>query len=960
MRSYIIIFIYCTLLFSTASIAQKPEVVFQTGHQTAISGLSFSSDSRFLASGASESVVVIWEVESGKQFASLQLDGICRKIFFSKQEKTRLYCLDQNGNMSLWNTESAEKVDQFQVDQTTVDFLVLSKEEILLGGENILKYNLVSRQTSVIAKGVKCKDLISVVDNKLLVLDVNKRISEVDFSNGQILQSLKSNSGSVVYSTSSGSCYGIGPNAIAYLYNRNKSGNLSELSYKEKGKKYGFNAIVETEKYIYCGGGEEIVYEYDKGNFSSRQAYGHRSPITALAVDHDQKYIASASSDHSIVLWDAQTLKKVRDLNGSYNEISALKFSSNGNGLAVASLNGSLKYWDLTANQFSTATINLEEFKRKSGWKNAIIGLDSVTENAVYFSYAEYKTVWNADQIRHISYFSGVWNWTDNKILLSENGHNKFKLNSGSRKVLNDFVKDSFEKSGRQKHLDHILKHNVNRRELADVDKNDRFNFYAVALKSGAIAFYSDGAKVEKLVEVSLFGQSDFYISDSQGRYFATKPAINLVHIRNKGNLYNIGQLDAFYNRPDLILAALPYFDKTEIEIISAAVKSNQKNLKLNYQSTVEELFASFPEVEVASDFNSSTGTIQLQFSNLKKDNKLALVLIKQNGVPVRQITAMPENGSITVELSAAEGRNSIEVSGLNGNGLAGLPRRFEYYFEAKSSKLPRLYFVGVGVSEYVMKDFNLRYALKDVNDLSGVFLKSKAYSDVRSQLLLNETATANEIIKAISELTKEISFNDVFIFYYAGHGILNSSFDYFLATHDVDFNKPDSKGLSYEELMRTIDNIPVLNRLVILDACHSGEIDKDEVEGKSNTNTQSDGELAFRSVGTSVLLKRHSRSAFELSRQIFVDTRSNNGTLVISSAGGLEFAMESGKLQNGVFTYVFMQALSTKSADLNKDNRITLKELENYLPGHISEATNGKQRAQVRVENPYLNFRLK
>ena len=42
--------------------------------------------------------------------------------------------------------------------------------------------------------------------------------------------------------------------------------------------------------------------------------------------------------------------------------------------------------------------------------------------------------------------------------------------------------------------------------------------------------------------------------------------------------------------------------------------------------------------------------------------------------------------------------------------------------------------------------------------------------------LINNEKATKEEIVKTIKEIEKEIGPEDVFLFYYAGHGVMSLS----------------------------------------------------------------------------------------------------------------------------------------------------------------------------------------
>ena len=99
--------------------------------------------------------------------------------------------------------------------------------------------------------------------------------------------------------------------------------------------------------------------------------------------------------------------------------------------------------------------------------------------------------------------------------------------------------------------------------------------------------------------------------------------------------------------------------------------------------------------------------------------------------------------------------------------------------------------------------------------------------------------------------------------------------------------------------------------------------------------------------------------NSFELMQQLFADLRRATGTVIISSAGGAEFAFESSEWKNGVFTYSVLEGLKTGNADANKNGEITVSELRDYVFARVKELTNGKQNPTSRKENLEFDFRV-
>ena len=126
--------------------------------------------------------------------------------------------------------------------------------------------------------------------------------------------------------------------------------------------------------------------------------------------------------------------------------------------------------------------------------------------------------------------------------------------------------------------------------------------------------------------------------------------------------------------------------------------------------------------------------------------------------------------------------------------------------------------------------------------------------------------------------------------------------FDYYYATYDIDFNNPSTKGLLYSEIEELLDGITALKKLLVMDTCHSGELDKEDTE-KDTKSIKTEEDVNFRAVGQGVRKKQGEglENTSELVKELFTDLRRGTGATIISSAGGVEFALESDTWKNGL-----------------------------------------------------------
>ncbi|MBC7865537.1 MAG: caspase family protein, partial [Bacteroidia bacterium] len=214
------------------------------------------------------------------------------------------------------------------------------------------------------------------------------------------------------------------------------------------------------------------------------------------------------------------------------------------------------------------------------------------------------------------------------------------------------------------------------------------------------------------------------------------------------------------------------------------------------------------------------------------------------------------------------------------------------------------------------------------------------------------------ENFETIKEFLKNTNVDDVVLVFIAGHGVLDDKFDYYYCTADIDFDNPSARGLSYENIESVFNGIKAVRKLLFMDTCHSGELDKDEVE---KTKTVEKGDVAFRAVGDGVRKKEGfgMENSVQLMENLFSNIKKGTGTTVISSAGGAEYAMESDIWKNGLFTFCLLKGLSEKSADNNGDKEISISEIQKYVKEQVSELSKGKQVPTARTENLTLDYRV-
>ena len=477
-----------------------------------------------------------------------------------------------------------------------------------------------------------------------------------------------------------------------------------------------------------------------------------------------------------------------------------------------------------------------------------------------------------------------------------------------------------------------------------------------------------DFATGKELVTLVVVDENDYVIFTPENYYTASKNAFRGVSFRKGIQAFPFDQFDLRLNRPDKVLENLPNSSPTLIEAYLNAYRKRLK--KMNFTEDMLSNDLALPQITIRrADESLSTAERQYTFSVAARDAKQLLdrINIWVNDVPVygsKGIDLRSKNlrdVSQQVELTLSPGRNKIQVSVLNQGGMESLKETFELNYTGAQEQ-PDLYIIAVGVSLYDNEKFNLKYAAKDARDLESLLAgQQNRYRQVHSYKFLDGDATRENIV-GMRNILVNTRVDDEVIFFIAGHGMLDADLNYFFATTDIDFANPVVRGLPYDELEGLLDGIPARKKLLLMDTCHSGEVDKEETvlvaapeAGSENVTTRSFRGAVLLSSRKKVGLK----NSFQLMQELFANLNRGSGAQVISAAGGAEYAWEGQGVTNGVFTHSVVKGIREKAADASGDGNITVSELRDYVTEKVRNLTNGRQTPTARRENLAFDFRV-
>ncbi|MEJ6573109.1 MAG: caspase family protein [Akkermansiaceae bacterium] len=492
------------------------------------------------------------------------------------------------------------------------------------------------------------------------------------------------------------------------------------------------------------------------------------------------------------------------------------------------------------------------------------------------------------------------------------------------------------------------------------------------SISDGSISCYEYDREgiLSKVFQLYTDNLSNWVMATKDG-YYMTRGGENLVSVSLRGvaQAFSTDQFSLRLNRPDILLERIGAPD----EAITIARKMRAKRLE-RMEVTEDMLKPEFhlPELDITEEvpLTSSKDTITIPVKARDSLYQLERLKVYINNVPVngrdgvslRELATQQLSRDIPIKL--ASGRNKIQISVVNRAGAESLYANIEVTCTSPLPQ-PALYCVALGVSSYDNPEFDLRYAAKDARDITATLhsCAGESYREVKSLCLTDKEVTREALVR-ITDFLSLAGVNDTVIFYVAGHGLLDDDYDYYYGTTDIDFDNPERRGVSFDELDDIMAGVSCLKKSMWIDTCHAGELDEEERtllaanSGAVASLPRSSG-VAIRSVGkrgmsVSAIETATTRSVwYERLQGLFVDLRRGSGTTVLTSSAGAEYAFESSRQKNGLFTYALIEALKgAKAADANKDGSIVMSEVADYVKKRVDELSRGKQTPNVRRVN--------
>lgn len=446
-----------------------------------------------------------------------------------------------------------------------------------------------------------------------------------------------------------------------------------------------------------------------------------------------------------------------------------------------------------------------------------------------------------------------------------------------------------------------------------------------ISCSNNSISFW-DASTGEQLA-TSIIVKSGRFLSWTPNGFFSgdTNEIKNMVYLVKDMSSIAIEQFYNLFYRPDIVYAhmtanILPEFEKNidiatllqddslppSVQIISPEIISESVERDIRVKIRVYDRGSGIGAIQILNGSNpviisraSSRGLIPLQRNNSTEHNypfiDFETLLTLRHGVNELHISAFDESNAIESR------REQLHIA----------------YNKEKALVKPQLHIATVAVQQYRDRALQLNYTLNDANTVLSSFKGQNTglYGDINSYSLHEDSVTKSGFSDFFSKLSTSITSDDVFILYFAGHGITNSDDgEYYFLPHNFRYNGSRSisdQGISKSDILDSLLKIQAQKVILLFDTCNSGSF----VSGPSS-----------RGIAEKTAIDRLIRGV---------------GRAVIMASSDDQVALE-GIDNHGVFTYSLLEGLGG-SADINKDAYVTIKELSTWIELSVPDITYDK-----------------
>jgi len=299
-----------------------------SGHVATVTSAAFSPDGKLLATGGTgrgSGQLKLWDLSTGKPVWQKNVHAShVRGVSYSPDGRT-VATASYDGTIGLWDAAGGEQLDTLTGHENWVNSVAFSPD-----GRYLIS---AGRDTNA------CLWQIHPQGSQRAQLVTTLRGHEI-----WVMAVAFSADGTKWASASADPANGAKPGRVIVSNTPGQMKHESQLELTTGGFALAFSSDSKT---IAVGGNGEITIYDASTNKAVRTWKAHNGKVNAVAFSHDDKVLASGSSDKSVKLWDAKTGKLVNTIDAHRSQVYAVTFSPDGKRLVTTSRDKTARLWNV-------------------------------------------------------------------------------------------------------------------------------------------------------------------------------------------------------------------------------------------------------------------------------------------------------------------------------------------------------------------------------------------------------------------------------------------------------------------------------------------------------------------------------------------------------------------------------------------------------------------------------------
>ena len=732
-------------------------------------------------------------------------------------------------------------------------------------------------------------------------------------------------------------------------------------------------AFSSNAKQIISGSADRSVKLWDIASGQAVKTFsGHKGEVMAVALSNDGKYAASGATDDDVKVWDAASGKEIKTLRGHANWVLAAGFHPNNRTLASASADAKVIVWDAVEGKENATLVGLDRGDwvvvtpdgQFDGSEDGTKLLHWVVDGQPVQLDAFFERFYSPKLLARIFPASPA----ALALKAQQDKAAKLAAEKAKRDAEEQVKRETAELAKQQAELkakqdaeakarieaeakakreaEALAKQQAELKAKQDAEAKARAEAEAKAKREAEELAKQQAAAKEKAAQEALAKQQAELKAkqdaEAKARVEAEAKAKREAEALAKQQAEAKAKADAEVKaRADAEAKA-----KAETEALARKQAELKKQQEEAARKAAEEVVNPVAGVQTAPDINRdfrlpplvnilapragdtlSSPRVNITVGIKDRGSQIVEVRIFQNGKLLfpEEFKNLPSAQGFTIlrdyTIQLLPGKNDLKVVAINAD-------RTESNAEEVSvtCNIPvqttNLHIFAIGINDYLNKEYNLPYARPDAQDVLKTIVANAAqggYDKVFKYELYDAEAKREKVQEIFKKITEGAQRQDVFVFFYAGHGkavTADEQSTFYLVMQDVKNEQElESRGLSAKELSVLLTNVPAARQLVLFDACQSGAALDDFMQSKA--------------------VKGMARKT---------------GSGVIASASSDQAANQVTSLQHGVFSHVLLQALAGNVK--NEKGKVTVNGLKNYVEEQVPELT--KQLLKGKEQTPF------